>query len=1504
MRKDIFTKSVIFFSVMLVFLAALSGVFSFMSLPITVNSVGLSTQGAWSEDDVTKSYSMSITHDKYDNVHGKDWSGPIGWSRSKPEGDNSSMADPAMKNLTSVTLTARQGNNALSFSIKRKDCSNNESDSPGKVDGYDVNSGRILIYVNNKIISTPEYNLRKPGAYLDFKVDSGNVNLLWNTNYEIKLVLAFQYYNWYHHDVWYYKGIATTTIRFNDTIAPTGELSGVSNGGETNTNVTFSWNDSRAKANWSWDSNDYTNKKIEIDNSKEGNHTIVLTDQVGLSSTYTFKIDSTAPYSNLSYPTYGSKMYTADKIIFAPTDNLSKITSLSVKFQENGEWASNQTDAEKLGYNVQFLDNKIVVPNDNNNGDWYFQAEDNVGNISSPECVVLMALSFGNQWRIRDAYKQNTWYNVVLPQNIFSEQAGTYSVATYETALAFATAKEWDFRVTEVAGGWMYVSSANGNLSQLYTDKIVLDEVIEKYAKSYITERKIAKNGTNNFLNIINDELVIDETALTRQHLEAREFMTLDLPVYFMDTDFKFDDPRFAVDTYVKIQMVGTDTQKVERDEIMLDYEISVGTQIFASGNNAQGYYLVTEWDTAGNEEQYYVYIDVSAPELEAYATYGNGEQKSVRFTENLIAEYAGTFRYMSLDLSSISDLVDKYTTIKITGRKLSEVYFVQDDELPCLDGVDYYGNYTIEVYDRSGNTLSFVVSIAGEQPYMSNSSLSSETSCRLTLNVNDKTNSIIQLKLYRILYDGTYVELLQDHKDVTVEASTLQYTLTTGGKYTIWYQDLYGRTVECTPIFYTKGLPTGTLSGVIEGGITNKNVSLKFNDSDKLILYKVENGIRSKVEESTIFSCVFNETTHKGIATLTASEETSGSYVFFLHNAEEISLFVEYTFTIDCVIAPVYIFNSNGIEVVKNSFSNKPFSIYWNEAVTLRYYTDTTTGGELGAVRYEMGKTLVTNGIYYFTLKDAVGNEETFTISLDTMISYQLGGEYVELGEHNYLAKNNLQFTITEKNAVQLFDTTPAVINGGMITLEGFYTIRIIDAYGNEAIISICIDKTAPVINLDGVENGNYTKNNVVVTFTDAVELLLVNKNDQILMTLENGAVFDTEGSYRIMAVDEVGNTTVATFTINRSVPYESNIPDTGITTNAVTFKFLGTLENEIVQKDGEYILSKSKYTEAGRYSIFAVDDIGNEFYFSFIILPNRMQKLHLEKLEDLEIDFAIKDKLAFSVEVVNGNLTLLEAGNYEINMKNTKKNFEFSFSFVIDNDVLVNTTIPNNSFTAESVEVTFGEEVTQEVKLEGEVISKKNKYTEPGNYEIKVVDDLGNETVLCFRILPARVRELILENLQDVELLLATKDGKDIVAEIDNEKLCLTDSGHYVLFFQRITGEVFNFACEVDNVPPTVEIKKEAGSFKTQNASKENLTATLFRDDKEVAYTIGKKVNGAGNYTLTIVDELGNENVYHFTVTEPLNWASYASIAGLGLLVFVAVLVVFLAKRRVKIR
>lgn len=1516
MRKRIDIYTVLLVAV----LAIVSGLFSLvLSTRNTINSVDesltstISPQGTW-HDNTSNTWNMNISHDKYGDPSGEDREGLFHWGRSKPEGDNSGMADPVMKNLISISVNASQGNHALNFHIKRKNCSNNQVDDKhaggkGSVEGYDVNHGRILIYVNDAIVASPEYNLSNPGSYLEFDVSTGNIEIKWNTNYKIKLVLAFMYYNWYHHDVWYYKGIATKTISFNDTVKPTGTLKDVdgnvlSNNTETKKNVYFSWDDDMASA--VLDGNAYS-KNNTISN--EGNHTIVLTDQVGLSNTYKFKIDKTAPASNFQYPQYGTTRYTAGNIEYAPTDNLSEIKRREVKFGEDGTWVSSQSEATSYGYNVQFQSNKIIVPsNEANNGEWYFRATDSVGNTSQAECVELMKLSFGNQWRIRESYKQSTWYNVTLPVSFNKEENDThvYTAASYEIALFFATSKEWQYRVQTLSNGnWNYVSSVNSNLIQEYTDRAELDKVVNKYASSYISERKIAKNGHNTYGQIINDNLENDETALTRQNLEAESF-TGNLPVYFLNADFKFEIPQgFVVKTNVSMQMVGND------EPMELQYDVTVGSQIFSDEDNKQGYYLVREWDEAGNEERYYVYVDISAPKLEAYATFGNGNTEPVEFDEKFVADHNGTFRYTSLDLSRILDSIDEYTMMKISGRKFAEVYYAQGDELPLLDGVTYYGKYDIEVYDRSGNTLSFYVTIAGEAPYLSTTSLTNETSCRLTLNVNDKTNAIVSLKMYRILYDGTYVQMTEDHKDVTVEPSTLQYTLTTGGKYTFWYQDMYGRIVECEPIFYLKGLPTATLSGVSEGGITNRNVTLRFNDSDKLILYKVEDGVRTEIPTSDFFSCVFDETTHKGTASLTANEETSGSYVFFLYKADEISLFVEYTFSIDCIIAPIYILDDNGSEVTKNAFTNSSFHIYWSETVTLRYYTDTTPGGELGAIRYEMGKSFTANGMYYFTLRDTVGNEESFTILLDTMVSYQIAGEYKQLGEHEYLAKADLQFTITETNAVQVFNSTPSIVNGGVITAEGIYTIQIVDAYGNSATITIRIDKSAPTIVLDGTVDGGYTKNSVTVTTFDSTETYLVNKNNQIISAIEDGIVFDDEGTYRIMAVDEAGNTTVVVFTINRSVPFESNIPHTAITTGVVTFKFLGELQDETVQfsrydnlESAETIASKSKYTEPGTYSIFAVDTIGNEFYFSFTILPTRLQGLQLENLADIEVT-ATRNKLAYVVELVDNTLILTDEGNYVLNFYDTKKNIEYSFNVTVDNSVSVVSSIPNHSFTADTVQITFGETVKQEVTFEGEVIKNAKQYSKAGHYEIKATDELGNEIVFQFRIMPARLRVLNLENLNDVELLLVTKDDKEISVSLDeNNSLELSTNGHYVLFFKRITGEMFNLICDIDNTKPTIEIEKEPGSFKTSNASK-TVTATLSCDGGEaVNYTVGKKIEGAGHYTLTITDDLGNENVYTFDITEPLNWAAYASIGGLGLLGAVALIVVFKARRRVKTR
>ncbi|MBQ7973750.1 MAG: hypothetical protein IJ295_02240 [Clostridia bacterium] len=301
MRKN----SIDIYTVLLIaVLTALSGLLSFVVSPVQNKPIKIAPQGIYAEDDTAKTSELNISHDKYANktgvVPGSTFIGIV-----EPNSKNCEYVNQVKYNLKSVNLTATPGNNQLKFHIKREKTKGiyhyADKVSSENIDGYTVNSGIVLVYINNNLVGAQNYNFEQEDSNLDFWHNTKNVNLEWNKNYEVKLVLAFRYMTVYAITTvptWCYKGIATTTIRFNDTIAPTGELSGVTNGGETNTNVTFSWGDSRATAHWSWDNSNYTNKKLEIDNGKEGNHTIVLTDQVGLSNIYTFKIDKTATVSN------------------------------------------------------------------------------------------------------------------------------------------------------------------------------------------------------------------------------------------------------------------------------------------------------------------------------------------------------------------------------------------------------------------------------------------------------------------------------------------------------------------------------------------------------------------------------------------------------------------------------------------------------------------------------------------------------------------------------------------------------------------------------------------------------------------------------------------------------------------------------------------------------------------------------------------------------------------------------------------------------------------------------------------------------------------------------------------------------------------------------------------------------------------------------------------------------------------------------------------------------
>jgi hypothetical protein len=1273
-----------------------------------------------------------------------------------------------------------------------------------------------------------------------------------------------------------------------DRIAPIATLDGGTDGGAGNSNVTVNWGTaaggvtstalSRAEDTLT---GYYTNSISGLPESadtqfvrstafsSEGWYLICIYDSAGNSTVYSFVIDKTKPQNNLI------KEYTNQDILFSPTANLLNIVAVYVKYG-GGVWAANQSMADSNGYNVSFNGMAVTVYNNNTNGDWWFKAMDTAGNVSDEQCVVMdLQTTFKNRSIIYDSYKANYWYNMVLPTNVFGvsgrDISGTYHAGSYETALNFAIAKEWEYRVSVVPTGYMYVSSSNGNLAQLYTNRAELDIVVEKYAKTYIRDRSIAKNGTNNFAGIIADDLTINQSALTRQHLTIPDFLGIDSPVYFIDDEYKFADPNYRSASFVKVQMVASDIGMVSRAEVQLSYDVKTSLQIFASGNNGQGYYLVTEWDIAGNFEQYYVYIDLSAPTLTASATYGNNTTETVIFDENLIENYNGSLRYIYLDLQGIADSMDNFVTIVINGRKMSNLSFVQGDELPLLDGLEYYGNYTIEIFDRSGNVLQFTVAISGAAPYMTNTSLSSDTNCKLTLNIPDTVNTIIQIKLYHILYDGTYEEMLADHSGTTVSTDTLQYVIAVGGKYTIWYVDLFGRSIECTPVFYLKGLPTAMLSGVTDGGITNRNVSLRYDAGNTLILYKISGGTKEEIQvDDMIYASIYDEIYQRYTVTLTANADTSASYIFFLYNNNDMGLFVEYTFAIDCIIAPVYIYNQDGTPTaIKNTYTNKPFYFQWNETVTLRYYTSTTPGGDLGSVRYTMNTVLTANGLYYFTLQDSVGNKEEFTILLDTVVSYKLEGDYITLAPNSFISKSDLKFTITEATAVAVFKATPEIVNGGMLG-AGNYAISITDAYGNSIEISIVIDKTPPVITLIGVTQGGVTSGSVTVTVTDYQNIYRVNNTNQILTNVTSGDEFTAEGQYKIMAADFIGNSIIVVFTIDKSVLYTSSIANSAITTKAVTFNFNETIYRQNVTLDGTDSTVLTRYTAAGKYIITAADMLGNELEFVFTILPGKVRAVDITGLDDYTVISVTNNNRACSYAITDSRLYIADTGTYSVTLKNTTENIEFNFNIEVDSVISMTADIVHKGIKTDPVSISFGETVTQTVTRDGTTISNASRYSVSGNYKITAADALGNELVFEFTILPARVREIALDNLTGIELISAAKDGEPCTAEITDEQLNITGRGVYSFDMWVIdTQQPFSFNITVDDFVdftsniPTGAVTTDSVSF----VFFETMANTeVYRDSVKIR--TADSYSAVGRYTVSLTDDLDNQTEFAFEI------------------------------------
>ena len=104
---------------------------------------------------------------------------------------------------------------------------------------------------------------------------------------------------------------------------------------------------------------------------------------------------------------------------------------------------------------------------------------------------------------------------------------------------------------------------------------------------------------------------------------------------------------------------------------------------------------------------------------------------------------------------------------------------------------------------------------------------------------------------------------------------------------------------------------------------------------------------------------------------------------------------------------------------------------------------------------------------------------------------------------------------------------------SGREIIEEANYELILTDKVGNSTTYTFIIDKTAPSINLFGVENGKITNQSVYITWLESGCSAYLNEKEYT-----SGTYIREEGFYEFKIMDKLGNEAFYTFSIDKTAP------------------------------------------------------------------------------------------------------------------------------------------------------------------------------------------------------------------------------------------------------------------------------------------------------------------------------------------------------------------------------
>ena len=622
---------------------------------------------------------------------------------------------------------------------------------------------------------------------------------------------------------------------------------------------------------------------------------------------------------------------------------------------------------------------------------------------------------------------------------------------------------------------------------------------------------------------------------------------------------------------------------------------------------------------------------------------------------------------------------------------------------------------------------------------------------------------------------------------------------------------------------------------------------------------------------------------------------------------------------------APTPVILTQDEETVEPNGSTKsPFTVSCNESgVTILY-----SKFDSDYIPYS-GTLIETVGEHYFIVRDIAGNETAFTVTIDKTVKFTIEGNYKIDSEGRYISQSWLSMKLDE--GYRRFEVVSGVQDfslGERITLEGEYHVEIEDEAGNEAIVVLVIDQTAPVAEIvksDGTSvEPNGTINGEFVLRCDEPGASVMIAGKDLKYIGYDGKARNAEGIYNFMLIDFIGNTSMFSVRIDLTVEYTlrgsyTQFDDNGFVTRA---NFLLEADEDLayysisaVSSGDQYLLGE-RLTAEDEYLAVLEDLHGNRIELRLVV----DQTAPVIALDGVEPDGTTNGDVVIAIDgsasayyrisgqegqtAIADSVTVSADGYYTVFAEDLAGN-EATLTFRIDKivEVTLSSAILNGQILSGGISFEWDEQIESIVctKDGAEISYRTGMISEPGSYTLTAADKPGNTRSWSWTILPTVSKSYSFEI--PAGWAVSVLSGGNVVSDaVTDGRIELSRTGEYVLTFED--GENgYDLTLTVDTVAPTVEITQEKNQIIVGSANKENVTYLLLCDGKEVAFSPGQAITENGEYILTVTDELGNVSQYTFTLNY-INTFGIIVIVVLCLLAAAAIGVVLYSRMHQRIR